>query len=54
MIRVFNLVSNLRESSRLISVIMHYYRCIDKSKVQFDFLNFKELDDNTYKSEFEN
>lgn len=36
-IRVLHLVSSLSRSSGVMSVIMNYYRHIDKEKIQFDF-----------------
>ncbi len=52
-IRILHVVSSLSEVSGVMSVIMNYYRHIDRSKVQFDFFYFKEFD-NSYKVEIEN
>lgn len=51
-IRVLHLVSSLSRSSGVISVIMNYYRHIDKEKIQFDFLFFED-EENAYKNEIE-
>lgn len=42
MIRVLHVVSSLGTGSGVASVLMSYYRAIDKNKVQFDFLAFKK------------
>lgn len=39
-IRVLHFVSTLSQGSGVMSVIMNYYRHIDREKVQFDFLHF--------------
>lgn len=39
-IRVLHFVSTLSRGSGVMSVIMNYYRHIDRDKVQFDFLHF--------------
>lgn len=49
MIRILHVVSSLNRSSGVMNVIMNYYRKIDKTKVQFDFLYWKD-----YKESFEN
>lgn len=52
MIRVLHIVSSLGVGGGVMSVIMNYYRHIDREKVQFDFLSFRETT-NTYASEIE-
>lgn len=42
--RVLHINSTIDANSGVMSVIMNYYRHIDKSKVQFDFLYFTESD----------
>lgn len=49
-IRILHFVSSLSKSSGVMSVIMNYYRYIDRNKVQFDFIYFKDAD-NTYEKE---
>ena len=44
-IRILQVVSSLIVSSGVMSVIMNYYRHIDKNKIQFDFLYFGDADD---------
>lgn len=44
-IRVLHFVSTLSRGSGVMSVIMNYYRHIDRGKVQFDFLHFVECED---------
>lgn len=51
-IRILHLVSSLSKSSGVMSVIMNYYRNINRNEVQFDFLYFKNIE-NTYKKEIE-
>ena len=51
MAKVLHLVSSLSINSGLMSVIMNYYRAIDRNKVQFGFLYFKKVPDNTYEDE---
>lgn len=50
LIRVLHLPYTLSKKSGIMSFIMNYYRFIDKSKIQFDFLCFQE-NKVTYKSE---
>lgn len=50
MIRVLHVVSSLNINAGMMSVIMNYYRNIDRSKLQFDFLYFKEMN-KTHKEE---
>ena len=40
--RVLHINSTIVVNSGVMSVIMNYYRHIDRSKVQFDFLYFNE------------
>ena len=49
-IRVLHFVSILSRGSGVMSVIMNYYRHIDRDKVQFDFLCFLPSDD-SYEAE---
>lgn len=49
-VRVLHFVPSLSRSSGVMSVIMNYYRNIDRDKVQFDFIYFTRSDD-TYKEE---
>ena len=51
MVKVLHLVSSLSINSGLMSVIMNYYRAIDRNKVQFGFLYFKKVPDITYEDE---
>ena len=51
-IRILHLVSSLSKSSGVMSVIMNYYRNINRNEVQFDFLYFQNIE-NTYKKEIE-
>ena len=50
--RILHITSSLRKSSGVMSVIMNYYKNIDKEKIQFDFLFFRDLED-TYQDEIE-
>lgn len=52
-IRILHVVSSLNRGSGIMSVIMNYYRNIDREKVQFDFLYFLEMQE-TYKEEIYN
>jgi glycosyltransferase involved in cell wall biosynthesis len=53
MIRILHLVSTLSKGSGVMSLIMNYYRHIDRSKIQFDFCFF--IDENeTYDEEIIN
>jgi hypothetical protein len=45
MIRILQVVPSLNINSGMMSVVMNYYRKIDRSKVQFDFLYFGEMKD---------
>lgn len=51
MIKVLHLVSSLSVGSGLMSVIMNYYRYIDRTQVQFGFVYFKDIKEKTYESE---
>ena len=42
MIRILHVVSKLSINSGVMNVIMNYYRYIDRTKIQFDFLYFEE------------
>ena len=44
-IRVLHFVSTLSRGSGVMSVIMNYYRHIDRNEVQFDFLHFVACED---------
>ena len=44
MLRILHVVSSLNINAGVMSVVMNYYRHIDRSKVQFDFLYFEEMD----------
>ena len=51
MIRILHFVSSVNINSGVMSVLMNYYRHIDKSKIQFDFVYFTENDTQNYKNE---
>lgn len=51
MIRVLHLVSSLSVGSGLMSVIMNYYRHIDRSSYQFGFVYFRNVVGDTYEEE---
>lgn len=53
MIRIIHLVSSLSKGSGVMSVIMNYYRNIERNNIQFDFCYFVERD-NTYEEEIIN
>lgn len=42
MIRILHIVPDLCAASGIMSVVMNYYRFIDRSKIQFDFLYFEQ------------
>lgn len=46
MIRILHVVSSLGTGSGMMSVIMSYYRTIDKQQIQFDFLSFRDTEEN--------
>lgn len=46
-LRILHFVSSLSVNSGVMAVIMNYYRHIDRDKIQFDFLYFKEFPTNT-------
>lgn len=48
-IHVLQVLSRFVNSSGVSSVLMNYYRKLDKSKVQFDFLYFNKADENLIK-----
>ena len=48
--RILQIVLSLNINAGMMSVVMNYYRHIDRNKVQFDFLYFFEMDQ-TYKDE---
>lgn len=50
--RILHVVSSLDKSAGVMSVIMNYYRHINKNNIQFDFLYFENLE-NIYKNEIE-
>lgn len=52
-IRVLHFVSTLSRGSGVMSVIMNYYRHMDRAKVQFDFLSFLPCED-AYEEEIKN
>ena len=43
MIKILHVVSSLNINAGMMSVIMNYYRNIDRSKIQFDFWYFEEM-----------
>lgn len=45
MVRVLHIVSSLGTGSGVMSVLMSYHRQIDRTKVQFDYLSFRENSD---------
>lgn len=44
MIRILHIVSSLNINAGVMSVIMNYYRRIDRSRIQFDFLYMEETE----------
>lgn len=50
--RILHIVSSLNVNSGMMSVVMNYYRHIERKKIQFDFLYLFEME-NTYKEEIE-
>ena len=46
MIRILHIVPSLSVNSGMMSVILNYHKFIDKSKVQFDYLYFNEIQQN--------
>lgn len=46
-LRILHFVSSLSVNSGVMAVIMNYYRHIDRDKIQFDFLFFKDSPANT-------
>lgn len=53
MIRILHVVSKLSLNSGVMNVIMNYYRHIDRTKIQFDFLYFEERNPD-FKDEIKN
>lgn len=53
MIRILHVVSKLSINSGVMNVIMNYYRHIDRTKIQFDFLYFEERNPD-FKDEIKN
>lgn len=49
--RILHIVSTLNYSNGTMAVIMNYYKKIDKSKIQFDFLYMFENDKNNYEND---
>lgn len=49
-VRILHFVSSLSKNSGVMSVVMNYYRQMDKNKIQFDFIHFKDTD-NAYGKE---
>ena len=52
MIKILHIVSSLNINAGMMSVIMNYYRNIDRSKIQFDFCYLRDMIDN-HKAEIE-
>ena len=52
MIKILHVVSSLNINAGMMSVIMNYYRNIDRSKIQFDFFYFEEMKE-THQAEIE-
>lgn len=50
--RVLHVVSSLADDSGVMHVVMNYFRYIDKEKIIFDFLYFKEFD-HSFKQEID-
>lgn len=44
MLRILHIVSSLGIGSGVMAVLMNYHRHIDRSKIQFDYLSFRETD----------
>lgn len=53
MIKILHIVSDLSQNGGMMSVIMNYYRNIDREKIQFDFLSF-DISENDYSNEIKN
>lgn len=53
MIRILHVVSKLSLNSGVMNVIMNYYRHIDRTKIQFDFLYFEKRNPD-FKDEIKN
>ena len=54
MIKIIHLVSSLSVGSGVMSFIMNYYRNIDRDNIQFGFMYFKDIKENTYEDEIKN
>lgn len=52
MIKILHVVSSLNINAGMMSVIMNYYRNIDRNKIQFDFFYFEEMKE-THQAEIE-
>lgn len=50
MTRILHVVSSLGTGSGVMSVLMSYHRAVDKTKLQFDYLSFRQTTD-TYEQE---
>ena len=46
MYRILHFVSNVATRSGVLSVIMNYYKYVDRKKIQFDFVYFDEFENN--------
>lgn len=44
MLRILHLTNTLSQNSGILNVVMNYYRHLDRSKIQFDFLCFETKD----------
>ena len=52
MIKILHIVSTISQSSGVMNFIMNYYRNLDNKKLVFDFLYFRDVDNN-FKEEIE-
>lgn len=50
-IRVLHIVSSVNINSGVMSVLMNYYRHMDRSEIQFDFVYYTENNTPNYKNE---
>ena len=48
MIKVLHINSTIYINSGVMSVIMNYYKNINRDKIQFDFLYFKKIPNNSF------
>ena len=53
MIKIVHFLPTINYTSGVASTIMNYYRKINKSKIQFDFITFLENNKNSYRGEIE-